>query len=176
MKYPVRILGTIFFLISLPNLGLESLRRIKNLPSLEIELNNRRFLQVGAQRVVTQQGAFTDRTFIGDAKEAGANFSLVYHSEIRGDYVSDARRLGKSVDEVINSEVKALLNNGMTPVICVGETETEKKGGKTREVVKKQVLSALEGLDPKTVANIVIAYEPLWAVTRSGSGIPATPH
>ncbi len=89
---------------------------------------------------------------------------IVGHSERRTHF-------GES-DEAVNKKVKALLKVGLRPIICVGERLEQREAGQTFSVVKGQVEGALEGLGAQEVSEVVIAYEPVWAI---GTGRTATP-
>ncbi len=85
---------------------------------------------------------------------------------------SERRHLFGETDEVVSAKVRAVLRHGMTPVCCVGETLDEREGGLTRDRLAQQVEAACSSLAPETVAGLVIAYEPVWAI---GTGQAATP-
>jgi triosephosphate isomerase len=75
-------------------------------------------------------------------------------------------------DEVVNRKVIAIFRNGMTPILCVGETLDEREAGETEAKIAGQVEAGLAGLSPEQVARMVVAYEPIWAI---GTGRTATP-
>jgi triosephosphate isomerase len=85
---------------------------------------------------------------------------------------SERRELFGETDEDVNRKVHAIFRHGMTPILCVGETLDEREAGTTEAKVTGQVQSGLEGLSPEQVAELVIAYEPIWAI---GTGRTATP-
>jgi triosephosphate isomerase len=85
---------------------------------------------------------------------------------------SERRTLFGMTDELVAATAKAVVKNGMTPVICVGETEDERARSQTEARLETQVLAALEGLTPEQVGSLVLAYEPIWAI---GTGRTATP-
>lgn len=85
---------------------------------------------------------------------------------------SERRAYFHETDELVNKKVKAALEIGLTPIMCVGETLQENESGKTAEVVNRQVKFGLEGLTPEQGTKLVIAYEPVWAI---GTGRAATP-
>jgi triosephosphate isomerase len=109
------------------------------------------------------KGAFTGETSVSMAVESGAKAALVGHSE--------RRHVFGETDEETGKKVRAVLDAGITPVFCVGEKIEERKRGAARDVVNRQ-LSVLDGLDGDTLPEIVIAYEPVWAI---GTGLNATP-
>jgi triosephosphate isomerase (TIM) len=96
--------------------------------------------------------------------EMGCRFVLVGHSERR-------KEMGET-DETINRKVAAALAHGLTPVLCVGETGDERRQGLTFTTVEGQLRAGLAGLGSATLGNIVLAYEPVWAI---GTGVNATP-
>ncbi len=148
-----------------------SLRRLKGSGQAVV----RPWLQVGAQRVTPNVGAYTGSITVDEAMSSGASFALVYHSETRKYYEAEAGGVQSGVNRIINTEVKAILSQGITPVICVGEDMGERAEGLTINLVKGQVEAALEGLAAEEAAKVVIAYEPIWAIGGSGSGVAATP-
>lgn len=84
---------------------------------------------------------------------------------------SERRTYFGETDAIVNRKVKAALAHGLTPIVCVGETETQYDAGETEEVVRRQLEGALDSLTASQVANLVIAYEPVWAI---GTGRAAT--
>ncbi len=84
---------------------------------------------------------------------------------------SERRAYFGETDELVNRKVKAALSHGLTPIICVGETEAQYDAGETESVVRGQVKGVLDGLTADQVAKVVIAYEPVWAI---GTGKAAT--
>jgi len=85
---------------------------------------------------------------------------------------SERRTLFGETDEVVTSKLRAVLRNGMTPIVCVGESLDERQAGHTRDLLAGQVEAAVSGLASEAVASLVVAYEPLWAI---GTGQAATP-
>ena len=84
---------------------------------------------------------------------------------------SERRDIFHETDEEINKKAHAVFNHGMTPIICVGETDEERESGKANEVVGNQVKKAIEGLSDEQLKQVVIAYEPVWAI---GTGKSST--
>lgn len=121
-------------------------------------------VRVGAQNVFwEQEGAFTGELSVTMAKEAGVSAALVGHSE--------RRHVFGETDEETARKVRALLESGLTPLLCVGEKLEERDAGDTIAVVMRQ-LEALDGLAAEDLASVTIAYEPVWAI---GTGKTATP-
>ncbi|MBR6900983.1 MAG: triose-phosphate isomerase, partial [Synergistaceae bacterium] len=118
----------------------------------------------GAQNVYFEaKGAFTGEVSIPMLAEIGVTHVILGHSERRHIF-------GES-DEMIAKKVKAVLDAGMIPVLCYGETLEEREAGNTFKVMERQLKSALSGLKPEEVAKIIYAYEPVWAI---GTGKSAT--
>jgi triosephosphate isomerase len=84
---------------------------------------------------------------------------------------SERRQYFDETDEMVNKRVKAALNIGLKPIVCIGETLEENQAGKTDAVVSKQVRGGLADLTPEDGAKLVVAYEPVWAI---GTGLAAT--
>lgn len=117
---------------------------------------------LGAQNASwMQEGAFTGETSPEMLKEFSVAFCLVGHSE--------RRQLLGETDEMVTKKVAALQKVGITPVICVGETDSQRKKKETLKVVKMQVTEALA--DAKN-SDVVIAYEPVWAIGSGKSCLP----
>jgi len=121
-------------------------------------------LCIGAQNVSEhKEGAYTGEISVKMIRGAGASFSLVGHSERRTHY--------HDTNGIVALKVKALLQEGLTPVICIGETEGERMSHKTEAVLHSQLSAAIEGLTEQDVAKVMVAYEPVWAI---GTGRAAT--
>jgi len=122
-------------------------------------------VQTGAQDVFWEEsGAYTGEVSSSMLKEAGCDFVVVGHSE-RRQYFGDT-------DERVNKKIKAALDAGLTPIMCVGETLQERENNNTFDKIKKQINQGLKSLDPEQTKNVIIAYEPIWAI---GTGRTATP-
>ena len=121
-------------------------------------------IQVGAENCHwAEKGAFTGEVSAKMLKAAGVPYVIIGHSE-RRQYFGET-------DETVNKRTTAAIEAGMTVILCVGETLAERELGITGETVAKQVKVALHGLTADQVKNIVIAYEPVWAI---GTGKTAT--
>lgn len=121
-------------------------------------------IDLGAQDVSQHAaGAFTGELSATMLKEFGVRYAIVGHSE---------RRLYHGeTDAVVAAKTQAALANGITPIVCVGETLAEREAGHTEEVVKRQ-LAAVVHTNGHCISEIVLAYEPVWAI---GTGKTATP-
>jgi triosephosphate isomerase len=120
---------------------------------------------LGAQNcAVEDSGAFTGEVSPLMLAKLHVQYVIVGHSE--------RRRLFGETDEVVAAKLRAVLRNGMTPIVCVGETLDERSEGQTRERLAGQVEAAIGGLAPEAVASLVVAYEPIWAI---GTGEAASP-
>lgn len=121
-------------------------------------------VELGVQDVSAQvSGAFTGEVSAGMLQEFGVRLAIVGHSERR-------RYHGES-DELVAQKAQRALAAGITPVVCVGETLAQREAGQTEEVVKRQ-LAAVIHLNGHCISEIVVAYEPVWAI---GTGKSATP-
>lgn len=120
-------------------------------------------IEKGAQNVAVQhEGAFTGEVSANMLRQVGCYYVIVGHSE--------RRTLFAESDEIVVSKVLATLSAGLTPILCVGESEEEREEGLTDEVITRQVRAVLDVL-PSYSDSIVIAYEPIWAI---GTGKTAT--
>lgn len=108
-------------------------------------------------------GAFTGEISPPQLKDIGCAYCLVGHSE--------RRQLFAETNTFINEKMKALLATGVLPILCIGETLEEREGGQMFDILKEQITSALKDIDPQQAFEIVIAYEPVWAI---GTGKTAT--
>lgn len=123
--------------------------------------------KLGAQDVFWEEkGAYTGEVSSPELKDLGVKYVIVGHSERR-------QNLGET-DEMAAKKIKAALDAGLTPVLCVGETRAERDTGKTKEVVERELRIGLSTLHAprSTFHEIVVAYEPIWAI---GTGTPDTP-
>lgn len=122
-------------------------------------------LVIGAQNMHDAvQGAFTGEVSSLMLLDAGARFVILGHSE--------RRCVFNETSEFINRKVKRAIADGIQPVVCVGETQTERERGLTDKILKNQLLESLSGVQSGQFSKILIAYEPVWAI---GTGLNATP-
>ena len=121
-------------------------------------------IKVAAQNCFYEDsGSYTGETSPLALADLGTDYVIIGHSE--------RREIFHETDEDVNKKAKAIFNNSMLPIICVGESLETKEAGKTNEFVANQVKAALEGLTGDQVKQSVLAYEPIWAI---GSGKTAT--
>lgn len=97
-------------------------------------------------------------------KDVGCTYVLLGHSE--------RRRLFDETDETVNRKVQAALANELVPIICIGETEEERTGGKMEAVLEGQLKKALIGIPMSEIKNLVVAYEPVWAIGTGRTPMP----
>ena len=109
------------------------------------------------------KGAFTGEAAPAQLKDIGCAYVIVGHSE-RRQYFGET-------DETVSKKVQAVLGESLSPVVCVGETLEERDAGNTIEVVKTQIEGALAGVSAEQMPDVVVAYEPVWAI---GTGRTAT--
>ncbi len=122
-------------------------------------------IALGAQDVAwADEGAFTGMVSAGQLRDAGCRYALVAHSE--------RRRYAGDNDELAARRIAALWRAGLTPVYCVGEDAGERGAGQGPGRIRAQVDTVLDALSGDLGGELVIAYEPVWAI---GSGAPATP-
>ncbi len=129
-----------------------------------VEASKNTNIKVAAQNVHWEaNGAYTGEVSCAMLKECGVEYVIIGHSE-RREYFADT-------DELINKKAHAIFNSGMTPILCCGETLTQREQGVTKEHIRYQIKIALLGLSKDQIKKLVIAYEPIWAI---GTGKTAT--
>jgi triosephosphate isomerase len=121
-------------------------------------------IAVAAQNLYWErEGAFTGEVSPGMIKEAGAEYAIVGHSE--------RRRLFGETDAIVNRKTMAAIAEGLTPIVCIGETLEERERDETLAVLDRQIKGGLDRLAAEQVGALVMAYEPVWAI---GTGRTAT--
>ena len=122
-------------------------------------------LKTGAQNVHTEDnGAYTGEISTEMIKELTCEYVIAGHSERRAYFFE--------TNELVADKAKKIIDSGLKPIVCVGEKLEERKNNSHREVVKEQLLSVINKLDASDAENLVIAYEPVWAI---GTGETASP-
>ena len=131
---------------------------------LNIPLFNLNNMSLGSENVSrTDPGAFTGEISAKDLKTYGVEYSIIGHSE--------RREYQKESLEDIHEKLLKLLENDITPILCIGETKQEREDGKVEEVLGRELTTAVEGLSQEDKNKIIIAYEPIWSI---GTGIIPT--
>ncbi len=121
-------------------------------------------LRIGAQNMhFEEQGAFTGEIAPNMLTSLGVEYVIIGHSE--------RRAMFNETDETVNKKLHAAFKHGLTPILCCGEYLEERESGKTEEVIEGQITKDLAGLTEEQVKELVIAYEPIWAI---GTGRTAT--
>jgi len=130
-----------------------------------VELAEGSELKIGAQNMhFEESGAYTGEISPVALADIGVDYVIIGHSE--------RREMFAETDETVNKKVLAAFKHELTPIVCVGESLAEREAGKTNEIVGDQVKKALAGVDALAVKNIVIAYEPIWAIGTGKSSSP----
>ncbi len=121
-------------------------------------------IHIGAQNMHWEEnGAYTGEVAPEMLKCINVEYVIIGHSE--------RRQYFNETDETVNKKLKAALKHELKPIVCVGETLEERESGRAEEVVTMQILKSLEGLTAEDLQNVIIAYEPIWAI---GTGRTAT--
>ncbi len=122
-------------------------------------------IELGAQNVHWEdRGAFTGEVSSAMLADVSCKYCIVGHSE--------RRTLFNESDQFVNKKILNLLDHGIKPVLCVGETQSERKNGQTTEVLQRQLQLGLRSVNALQSTELVIAYEPVWAI---GTQTPASP-
>lgn len=122
-------------------------------------------IKLGAQNLFWEEkGAFTGEISPVMLKDAGCEYVVIGHSE-RRQYFGE-------IDETVNKKIKAALAQGLVPIVCIGESLEERERGETINKVETQLKIGLERMGKEEMSQIIIAYEPIWAI---GTGLTATP-
>jgi len=122
-------------------------------------------ISVGAENVhYERSGAFTGEISVDMLKEIGVEYCVIGHSE--------RRQYFNETDEAVNRKIKVLLEEGIIPILCVGESLETREAGQEQLFVSQQITADFEGLSAADAAKVVIAYEPVWAI---GTGKTASP-
>ncbi len=135
------------------------------LQPLSVQIDRRKF-RLAAQNAYHQdRGAFTGEVSFTMLQDL-AHYVIIGHSERRIYFNENL--------EIVSKKVSACVRNGITPILCVGETKQERKLGEAKRVIHDQIYTALSGLTTSEVSNMIIAYEPVWAISTFGGEV-ATP-
>src|SRR6266545_4215756 len=134
------------------------------LQPLSMQIDRREFRLAAQNAYFVDEGAYTGEVSFAMLRDL-VHYAIVGHSERRKYFGEDL--------PMVRDKVQAALRNEITPIICVGETRSERQAGETKRVLHDQVTTALANLTAREVAEVVVAYEPVWAI---GAGDPAKPH
>ncbi len=144
----------------------EDMRIIICPPSIFIsKIKKNKSFELGIQNIFWEdKGAYTGEISSKIAKNFGVDYAIIGHSE--------RRKYFKETDEIVNVKMKSVLKNGLSPILCIGETLKEKNQDLASDVIITQLEKAFTDINKSKVLNIIVAYEPIWAI---GSGIvPST--
>ncbi len=130
-----------------------------------IEVCKNSYIGVAAQNMHWEdEGAFTGEVSGVFLKDMGCEYVIIGHSE-RRQYFSET-------DDAVNKKISSAIKHGLIPIVCIGETLSEREGERTFEVIERQLGDGLPALDPGDARKLIVAYEPVWAI---GTGKTATP-
>ncbi len=133
------------------------------LQPLSLQIDRRKFRLAAQNAYHKDEGAYTGEVSFAMLQDL-VHYVLIGHSERRLYFHEDL--------DTVRDKVTAAVRNGITPIVCVGETQTERHDGETKQVLHDQIVTALSNLTAEEVAGLVIAYEPRWAI---GTGVTAKP-
>lgn len=135
-----------------------------SLPAIAVILKKSR-LKLGAQDSgPAERGAYTGEVSPADLKAVGVKYVIIGHSE-RRDHLHEN-------SAIIKAKIVAALKNKLVPILCVGEKLTEKENGETMKFINEQLRHALRGIKIKSAADLIIAYEPVWAISSNKNAQP----
>ena len=131
---------------------------------LRTALDHAKNLVVAAENChFEDSGAFTGEVSVPMLEEMGVKYCIIGHSE--------RREMFGDTDETVNKKAKRLIKAGITPILCVGETEADYDAGNSEKVIREELAGSLADLCPKCVGEMVIAYEPIWAIGTGKSAV-----
>lgn len=139
-----------------------------SLPSLSLQLErNKSKIKLAAQNFYQKDfGAYTGEISIAQLRGV-VSYALIGHSE--------RRFIFGETNKDISQKVAAAIRSGITPILCIGETENQRNFGETIDVLRDELLGGLSEIDTEDVKKCLIAYEPVWAISTSKQARPATP-
>ena len=139
-----------------------------SLPSLSLQLErNKSKIKLAAQNFYQKDfGAYTGEISIAQLRGV-VSYALIGHSE--------RRFIFGETNKDITQKVAAAIRSGITPILCIGETENQRNFGETIDVLRDELLGGLSEIDTEDVKKCLIAYEPVWAISTSKQARPATP-
>lgn len=123
--------------------------------------------KLGAQNIFQEQdGAYTGEISVNQLKQFGISYIIVGHSE--------RRKMGET-DEIVSKKIQAVLRGGMKPILCIGESVHDEEG-EYLNFIKNQITKALTGISKGIISDVIIAYEPIWAVGAKSAMSPRDIH
>lgn len=137
-----------------------------SLQPLSLQIDRRKFRLAAQNAFYVDEGAYTGEISFTMLRDL-VHYVIVGHSE-RRIYFEESL-------EMIRDKVQAAVRNEISPILCVGENRHERSAGQTKRVIHDQLTTALSNLTPEEVEQVVIAYEPVWAISTFGDGMPAKP-
>ena len=121
-------------------------------------------ISIGAQNMYyIDSGAYTGEISAKMLKDMNLEYVIIGHSE--------RRQYFNEIDDIVNLKIKAALENNIKPILCVGETLEQREKGIQNEIISLQIINALKDIGKEEIKNVIIAYEPVWAI---GTGLAAT--
>ncbi|WP_339060393.1 triose-phosphate isomerase [Tepidibacillus marianensis] len=155
------------FLDEIKNFSVEGVEAVLCVPYTDLAIVKERvgeYIKVGSQNIHwAETGAFTGEISPLMLKELGVQYAIIGHSE--------RREMFGETDETVNKRVHSAFQHEIIPIVCVGEKLEEREAGQTKEIVKRQTEQAVKGLTSEQAKQLVIAYEPIWAI---GTGKSST--
>jgi triosephosphate isomerase len=136
------------------------------LQPLSLEIDRRKFRLAAQNAFYKDEGAYTGEVSFTMLQDL-VHYVIIGHSE-RSIYFNETL-------EMVRDKVQAAVRNGITPILCIGETKEERRAGETKQVIHDQLTTALSNLTSEDIENIVIAYEPVWAISTFDGDL-AKPH
>jgi triosephosphate isomerase len=137
-----------------------------SLQPLSREIDRRKFRLAAQNGFYKDDGAYTGEVSFTMLRDL-VHYAIIGHSE-RRIYFNESL-------EVVRDKVQAAVRNGITPILCIGETKEERRAGETKQVLHDQLTTALSNLTSEDIENVVVAYEPVWAISTF-DGELAKPH
>ncbi len=137
-----------------------------SLQPISLEIDRRKFRLAAQNAFYKDEGAYTGEVSFTMLRDL-VHYAIVGHSE-RRIYFNETL-------EVVRDKVQAAVRNGIAPILCIGETKHQRLAGETRRVIHDQLTTALSNLTADEVEQVVVAYEPVWAISTFGNGDPAKP-
>lgn len=108
------------------------------------------------------KGPFTGEISSAMASGLGAEFQIIGHSERRSCF--------NEIDDEVNKKVMSAFKNGLVPIMCIGEALEQKNAGETKRIILEQIIKGLDNMPKTKISKMVIAYEPIWSISTSGTG------